>query len=99
MKRNMTTRTLRVGLGNLSLTAVSGCDELIMSNLLLGARDGALTTTSGIINDFFDGRYGIEAGEDDHADEGDHGHEDEHGHEGDDGHGHEEGANDLFIRL
>ncbi len=91
MKRRMTTNPLQVVLGIVSLVALSGCDDLIVSNLLLGARDGALTTTTGIIEGFFEQRFGLEAG--------DEGHEGEDEHEDEGGHGHEEGGNDSFIRL
>ncbi len=90
MKRSMTYRLFQVILGTASVVSLSGCDDLIVSNLLLGARDGALTTTTGIIEGFFEHRFELEAGDEGH---------DEHGNEDEDGHGHEESASDFFIRL
>jgi len=65
--------------------ALGGCDGLFVEQLLIGAREAAVVTTTGIVEGFFESRFGLEPGEAEEAD----GEEE----------GHEESGDDLFIRL
>jgi len=38
---------------------LSGCNDLVLTNVVAGLRDGAITTTTGIINTLFDQRFSV----------------------------------------
>lgn len=83
MKRMRIARRVGSAMGTAVVLTLPGCGTLLASNLLLGAREGALTTTTGVIEDYFDTRFGITA-------EGD---------VSEDSTPEEESGNDLFVRL
>jgi len=95
MKRKFASKILGPACCAALAAVLPGCDELILSNLLLGARDGAVTATTGIVEGFFEKQFGLgaaDAGDDEHAEEDEHGHADETAYATESGH-------DLFVRL
>jgi len=53
--------------GAAAILALPGCGDLVRSNLVTGARDGAVTATTGIVEGFFARQFGV-ASSDEEAD-------------------------------
>ena len=55
-------RTMRI-VSLMALAAVpllAGCRELVAPNLAAGLRDGSITAVTGILEDFFNNRFGLD---------------------------------------
>lgn len=61
MKHKRTIHRMGAVIGATALFAATGCNQSVVSNLLLGAHDGAVSTATGIIDSFFQLNYGIGA--------------------------------------
>lgn len=85
MKFTQTKTAMIATISAIVMMMSTGCDELVLSNIASGAREGTLTAATGIIEGFFEDRFGLAPAEDG----GDAGTEEET----------EEGGDGLFIRL
>lgn len=61
MKR--TNRLLLAGILAVMLAPLAGCDRSVLENAAIGLRDGTLTAVGGIIENFFNVRFGLEDSE------------------------------------
>ncbi|NOT00157.1 MAG: hypothetical protein HOP29_05975 [Phycisphaerales bacterium] len=58
-----------VGIG-MAMGVVHGCDGFVTDSVLSGIRDGAVTTTTGLIDGYFADRFGLDGGEEEAVEEG-----------------------------
>lgn len=59
----MTCRNTRMRLCGLcfaALVPLTGCNDLVLENLTIGLRDGALSAADGLIHGLFDQHFGLE---------------------------------------
>jgi len=54
------TRTFAIGICLAFFPMLSGCNDLVLTNVVAGLQEGAITTTTGIINTFFEVRLPVE---------------------------------------
>lgn len=56
-------RLLLAGIVAVTLAPLAGCDRLLLENAATGLREGTLTAVGGIIEDFFNLKFGLEESE------------------------------------
>jgi len=61
MKHKKTIHRMCAVIGATALFVATGCNQIVVPNLLLGVHDGAVSTATGIIDSFFELNYGISA--------------------------------------